>query len=167
MKDEESALTVEELRKILHYDPETGIFTWLVTKPGSACIGSRAGAIHSNGYRRIRISQRLYLAHRLAWFYMTTGWPPNLDHRNVDPDDNRWSNLRVAVSRSHNSANRRRQSNNTSGFKGVYKARARWRARIDVGGKRMNLGTFDTPEEAHAAYFNAASLYFGEFARAV
>lgn len=53
---------------------------------------------------------------------------------------------------------------NAAGFKGVNSIGKRWRARITVLGLRIDLGSYDTPEEAHAAYCAAARTYFGEFA---
>jgi hypothetical protein len=87
------------------------------------------------------------------------------DHR--DPArtlDNRRDNLRI-TDRLGNSLNRRRRSDNTSGFKGVDWKAGKWQARITVKGERRKLGRFDRPEDAFAAYCDAAKLYHGEFAR--
>jgi hypothetical protein len=78
--------------------------------------------------------------------------------------DNRRANLRLATV-SRNMANRGKPKNNTSGFKGVVKNRNRFRAEIRVNRQKINLGSFGTPEEAHAAYSADAVKYFGEFAR--
>lgn len=88
------------------------------------------------------------------------------DHANRDTLDNRRSNLRIA-SRSQNMHNRRAGRNNTSGFKGVcfYRPTGRWLAAIGINNYRHHLGFFDTPEQAHAAYCEAAAKYHGEFAR--
>lgn len=87
------------------------------------------------------------------------------DHRNGDRLDNRKSNLR-ACSRAENARNRPRQSNNTTGYKGVSKASAStFRAQIKVSGKKIYLGAFPTPEAAYAAYCEAAKQYHGEFFR--
>lgn len=89
-----------------------------------------------------------------------------VDHRSCDGLNNRRSNLRVA-DKSQNQHNKRRPKNNDSGFKGVdfYARDNAWRARIAVGGKRLELGKFDTPELAHAAYVRAAAEHHGDFAR--
>jgi hypothetical protein len=90
----ERLLMAEELRALLSYGQADGVFTWLV-KPGK-----RARAIAGNlyrGYRRIKIGPRFYAAHRLAWLWMTGEWPAaEIDHINMDRDDNRWCNLREA-----------------------------------------------------------------------
>jgi hypothetical protein len=88
-----------------------------------------------------------------------------VDHIDRDGLNNRRSNLRLAT-RSQNNANSRRRSDNASGFKGVmfYKPRGTWKAYINVDKRRINLGYYDTPELAHAAYIAAAHKHFGEFA---
>jgi hypothetical protein len=79
--------------------------------------------------------------------------------------DNRDSNLRLA-NRTQQQQNRRKQKNNTSGYKGVSwsKGSRKWTARIRVDGKYLYLGLFATAELAYAAYCAAARKYFGEFA---
>lgn len=90
----------------------------------------------------------------------------DIDHEDGDRMNCQRDNLRVAT-RSQNQGNRKLQSNNTTGFKGVskFKGRNKWFARITVNGKYNHLGSFDTPEDAHAAYCKAATEHFGEFAR--
>lgn len=158
------SLTAERLRQLLHYDPETGVFTRLVALGGrSGPVGSRCECLSPAGYVQIGVDRRTYPAHRLAWLYMTGAWPPNeVDHINGVRADNRWTNLRQAT-RSQNRANSRASYANRSGYKGVCRARCgRWRA--SLRGER--LGLFDTPEEASRAYFAAAQELYGEFARA-
>lgn len=92
-----------------------------------------------------------------------------VDHKNGDRLDNRRSNLRLATV-GENRRNSGLRSNNTSGYAGVHlfkqKVNNRWQARIaDPSGKRIGLGFFATPEEAASAWNEAASSYYGEFAR--
>lgn len=165
------ALTIERLKALLWYDPETGIFTFRIGTKGYAA-GSVAGVIcksshtKGGGYRKICINRRDYLAHRLAWFYHYGRWPSRLDHRDTDRDNNRIANLREANT-SQNGANRTKQCNNTSGFKGVtYHTKAgKWMAQISANGSPNYLGLFDTREAAHAAYRSAAARLHQEFAR--
>jgi hypothetical protein len=85
-----------------------------------------------------------------------------VDHIDLDGLNNRRSNLRFA-SPAQNSANRRKNSKNTSGYKGVCwnKAAQKWQASY----VRKYLGLFNTPEEAYNAYCLAASQRHGDFAR--
>src|SRR5690348_14306740 len=112
-------IELSELRAMLNYDPETGLFTWRHTGKGrKATVGS-----NSHGYVSIRLTVRGkkkgYLAHRLAWFYTYGEWPKNLiDHIDMNPANNAISNLREAT-HSTNKANRRAPANNSTGFKGV------------------------------------------------
>ena len=156
---------LEELQKILSYDPETGVFTWLAST-GTQGAGQIAGCIHSKGYLAIRFKKRLLYAHRLAWLFGTGEDPgaSTVDHINRRKDDNRIQNLRLATPQQQ-STNQPMQVNNTSGFKGVYfhKQANKWHARITSGGKLESLGLYATKEEAAAVYQKAATACFGEF----
>jgi HNH endonuclease len=153
------------LRALLHYDDQTGEFRWRKRMSPSIQPGDIAGTLDSQGYRRIVINGMLYRAHHLAWLYMRGKWCSLvIDHRDLDPSNNRWANLRCAT-RSQNSANRRVQRNNACGLKGVSPNRRGWCATIRKNGRIHYLGNFPTPREAHAAYAKAARKLFGEFAR--
>lgn len=166
--DASTSVSAERLRAVLKYEPDTGNLVWLVTTHGRGGLipaGSIAGLV-SKGRRYIGIDGRCYAAHRLAWFYMTGEWPVEIDHKDCDPLNNRWSNLRLAT-RSQNNANMLRQKRNTSGYKGVDwdKSRQQWRSQISVNGKRIMIGRFNDITTAAAAYRAAAEQHFGEFAR--
>lgn len=165
-KDREARLTVAEVRRLLRYEPDTGTFFWRIDT-NKISAGNIAGCRQSRGYWQIRINRRLYMAHRLAWLYVTGEWPKaNIDHINGDRSDNRFVNLRIATN-SQNAWNSRRRINNACGYKGVhYKKRLnKFVAQINVHGRVYHLGVFETPEGAHAAYCKAAKEHFGEFAR--
>jgi hypothetical protein len=161
-------LTHKRLKELLQYNPRTGVFTWLVNGRNQyQHKGKKAGGKNHNGHITIGIDGGRFLASRLAIFWMTGKRPPNLvDHANCDPADNRWSNLRLATY-SENLHNMR-MKNNKVGLKGVdfNPATGRYRARIKVNYYTLNLGRFDTAEEAHAAYIATAKKYSREFARA-
>ncbi|WP_299109769.1 HNH endonuclease [uncultured Bradyrhizobium sp.] len=159
------SLTPERLRGLLHYDPETGLFTWRVPRKGTGGMGSTAGRVNpGNGYVDICVDYRRYLAHRLAWLYMTGGWPKNdVDHRDRVRTNNAWSNLRAAT-RSQNLANASKPKDGATPFKGVQKNGKGWQAVITVRGVRKCLGTYVTPEKASDAYRRAALEMNGEFA---
>lgn len=159
--------TQSRLRALLAYDPETGAFTWRVSR-GRMCAGMVAGGRYSNGYQRIRVDGEEYLAHRLVWLYTDGAWPAaEIDHINGDRSDNRRANLRLAAGW-QNHANARLSKRNTSGFKGVSfdKRRGLWYAYIKKHGRMLNLGLYKTAEAAHAARLAKAKELFGDFARA-
>jgi hypothetical protein len=158
-------ITHARLCELLHYDEDTGEFRWLERVQTSIPRGAIAGSLDIQGYWRITIKGRHYQAHHLAWFYMEGNWCRTvIDHRDGDRSNNRWSNLRSAT-RSQSCANRGLNRNNTCGLKGVTPYRQQWRASIHKNRRKYHLGNFPTPEEAHAAYVNAARNLFGEFAR--
>lgn len=148
-------ITAEQLRSVLHYDPDTGVFTWIVSRP-KIRVGQVAGCLEGRGYRRICIDGRLYYAHRLAWLYVNGYWPSaEVDHKFGVRNDNRIGELREAT-HAQNCQNRRSaRLDNKSGLLGVCNDRGRPVAKITLDYKSMHLGTFDTPEDAHAAYLCA------------
>ena len=157
---------LEDAKKVLDYNPETGLFTWM-KKCGRQSAGTIAGAIEENGYCYIRVNKRARLAHRAAFAWVYGRWPINqIDHINGNKCDNRICNLREASSQ-QNAANTPRRKDNTSGFKGVRPAKTegKWWANIYVNGKIKYLGTYDSPELAHQAYLKAADIEFGSFAK--
>lgn len=159
-------LTLDRLNELLAYDAATGEFRWKVAR-SNLRAGSTAGTLDSQGYRQIKIDGVLYLAHRLAWRMVTGEMPPPfLDHRDNDPANIRFNNLRPA-SRKQNAANRLPNKNTAVGLKGVrtIKGCKTFRAVIGDGPDRTHLGTFKTAEEAHEAYCREAARRYGEFAR--
>ena len=159
-------ITHSELLKMVSYNPDTGEFTWLI-KPRNRECSPIAGTIDPYGYRKICLKQKIYRAHRLAWFYMHMAWPEGaIDHINGKRDDNRIGNLRIA-NHSQNQANSKVRANNKTGFKGIYlhKLSGLYMARVTVNRKSILVGYYKDPQEAHAAYIEAAKKYFGDFAR--
>lgn len=158
-------LTAERLKTVLCYEPETGHWYWLVTKRNIYPAGSRAGTTKLNGYVYVCIDRKLYLAHRLAWFYMTGGWPvDDIDHIDRNRQNNKWANLREAT-RAQNMANLTKHKDSISGYKGVswHKRGKKWHAQIRSNGTKFHLGLFSSKEEAYAAYVTAATKLHGEF----
>jgi hypothetical protein len=86
------------------------------------------------------------------------------DHIDGDKLNNQGLNLR-SVCHKENNQNRGMSKNNTSGYKGVTPYRGKFRAYIGVNKKNINLGAYDTPEEASLVYKEACSKYFGEYVR--
>jgi hypothetical protein len=85
-----------------------------------------------------------------------------VDHVNGDRLDNRRSNLRMC-SHAENMRNRKPHKNNTSGFPGVRRAGAKWRAEIYVDGAVVHLGLFDDANRAADVYRAASRRLHGEF----
>jgi hypothetical protein len=158
MPKAEDSISHERLKQVLSYDPDTGLFTWLVQLSPKAPAGTIAGCMHHTGYIQIRLYGLIYRAHRLAWFYMTGQWPENnIDHKNITRHDNRWDNLREAtpVINGHNQHLNGRKS--TTGLLGVKTQHGKFQAHIKAGGKNIHLGTFSSAESAQAAYLKAKS----------
>jgi hypothetical protein len=158
-------LPVVKVRELFDYDSNTGVLTWKVNFPNGRSIGSIAGHYDKiNGYRRLKFDGIKYLVHRLIWVHYYSDDPSSkfIDHINGIRDDNRIANLRL-VDDCENQWNAGATRKNKSGFRGVY-YRAPWGATIKVRGKYINLGFFETKEEAAEAYRVATLRYYGEFA---
>lgn len=147
-------ITQDRLKELLYYEPETGIFTRIVTQ-GHFVKGTIAGSADADGYIQITIDYVPYRSHRLAFLYMDGKLPSSkyqVDHRNGVRNDNRWENLRL-VNAAMNSQNVRNGSRiNANGFIGVLKKRGKFQARIWANGVFHHIGMFLTAQDAHAAY---------------
>ena len=154
-------ISQKELKRILHYCPETGVFTWLVSR-GRISVGTIAGATNNLGYCQIGINKTLHLAHRLAWLYMTGEFPSDqIDHLNHVRDDNAWPNLRGAT-QLINSRNTTKRSDNKSGIVGVcfVSRENKWLSFIHHDGKCIHLGYFNCITAAAIAR-KAAEIKYG------
>lgn len=158
-------ITQAELKHLLDYDPVTGVFTW-TTEAGlrRGTPGEVAGTKREDGRVLIKLKGKVYLAHRLACIWMDGVCPIYVDHRNRNPSDNSWKNLRKAT-KSENGANLKRDYG-TSRFKGVSwnSSRGKWAAHIRINYKKEHLGLFEDEREAATAYDKRAIEAFGEFA---
>lgn len=160
-------LTQAELKSQLHYEPESGIFTRLVSNHYMWKIGDVAGYKRKDGYISIRINKKLYLAHRLAWLYVYGEFPKvGIDHIDGNPSNNSIQNLRNA-NQSQNCCNARLRTDNTSGHKGVTWTHKilKWRAECYLSGKKYQIGYFYSLEEAVKARNNFTMKLHGEFFR--
>lgn len=149
-------LTQARLKELFSYDSQTGIFKRLVNV-GPAKAGVYKSRPNSTGYFRVCIDGRSYLLHRLAWLYTHGEWPVMLlDHIDGDTKNNKLANLR-SCTHLENSQNTSKKARCRSGFRGVYgpTSAGRWTASIGINYKQIRLGTFDTKEQAHAAYLEA------------
>lgn len=159
--------SIDELKTVFRYDPETGLISWLKPPRGFRTPNGAAGTVNKSGYVVIGRKPNFFTAHRLAWALHTGEWPQGqIDHINGIRNDNRWVNLRLATGR-QNKQNSPLPAHNTSGFKNVHwdKNRNRWYAKvIDNNGKRhssFHLKIEDAVKEAE----RMRALYHGDFAR--
>ena len=150
LNNNKNMLTYERLREVLEYDPDQGVFKWLVNRSRTAKVGWVAGCKRSDEYIFIMINGKSYAAHRLAWLYMTGEWPVDqIDHYDHIKYNNRFYNLREATQQENNK-NWSKRIDNTSGITGInwYKQTNKWVAQIQHNGKKKHLGYFDNIEEA-------------------
>ena len=138
------------LEEALSYNKRTGLFTWTKTISNRVSIGDVCSTINKAGYIAIMVSKKLYLGHRLAWYFTYGKFPTKeIDHINRVKTDNRIENLREVTS-SENSRNMPITKRNNSGTIGVswYKSRQKWRATIMNNNKQIHLGYFDNKNDA-------------------
>jgi hypothetical protein len=155
---------IEELKKLLHYEPDTGLFRRKICRPGFRA-GSAVGTLHHTGYIRVQINKRLLMAHRLAWafYYNQDPGDMHIDHIDENKSNNKIVNLRLA-SHALNNAYAGPQKNNKLGVKGVTFSDDKFRVMIRKNKKQYYLGRYDTIEEASNVHWAAAEELFGEFA---
>jgi len=147
----------ETLKNALEYDSNTGVFVRLISGRGrNSRIGDVAGMVDKDGYIRISILGKKYQAHRLAWLYVYGKWPDmHIDHINGVREDNRIENLRdVDMTTNIQNLKKAMISNKSCGLLGVsFDAnRKKFRAQIKYEGRKISIGMFDSPEDAHQAY---------------
>ena len=147
---EAEMITQDRLHELFEYDGNN--LVWKVRK-GRAHAGCIAGHGRSDGYRRVKVDQIFYYAHRLIWLYVTGEMPPEeIDHIDGNPSNNRIGNLR-AVDRRTNCLNVAKPIHNTSGICGVYldKRDNKWNSRIQVDSVTIHLGRFNNIFDAACA----------------
>lgn len=166
------SISWERAREIFDYNPITGIVTWKnpIRKRGPRINpGDRAGTCHSkNGRRTISVEGVSYFESRFIWFWMTGRDPGHLkvDHRDGDPSNGKWDNLRLATSKQNNA--NKKSCHSSTGYKGVVRlvsptGLVRYMAQIGYDYRNYYLGKFATPKEAHERYMQEAKKLFGEF----
>ena len=159
-------IDAKQVRTLFSYDPETGILT-NSTGRGRASNGCESGTVHLGGagrrgkaYRRVHLGDTFIYTHRIIWVMMTGEQPKEVDHKDGDGLNNKWENLRN-VDHKTNGKNQKVHNTNTSGTAGVsYRTENRkWRARIMVNEKAINLGTFHDKGDAILARKLAEQKY--------
>lgn len=156
------------LKSRLLYAPKKGVFYWVSPPQTHAeLLGEEAGAIQRGPkpYHVIQLDGVKYKRGRLAFMFVEGRWPKDcIDHINGDSVDDSWENLReaTATENSWNHKTRAKKSNLPMGVRS--NKSGRFSARIGHHGSQIQIGTFDTEEEAKQAYSNARVKYYGEFA---
>lgn len=180
MKKQE--LTQELLKELLFYDPDIGVFTWK-ERPLSMFELQVKGNTWNSRFKEkqagcisriksnvqvcinIKVLSNKYTGHELAYLYMTGSFPEfHIDCIDGDYTNLKYKNIRsCGFSDTQNKKSSLRKDNKSTGFIGVKKYYNKFIARIRTNGKTIHLGTFNTPEEAHAAYVNAKRQISPEF----
>jgi hypothetical protein len=167
-----STLTVDDVKEVLKYDPDTGELFW--TEKGGQWVykdnkyeyklmpaGTVGKFTHNLSYRMVWVMGRLYMAHRVIWLLHTGRWPEGvIDHIDGDGLNNKASNLRD-VSHKANLRNTKKRREGNANPVGVTYLKGRkkrpWLAVTFAGGKRVRLGTYSTVQEAETVVKNAES----------
>ena len=152
-------LTQKVLKDLLHYDPDTGIFTWKFrhvdyfssegsykswnTKYANKIAGSKLYSDKNKTiYLKIGIFGKPYLAHRLSYLYIEGEFPSDeIDHNNGNGLNNKWYNLQK-ITHQNNQRNRSVNINNKTGIMGIRKHRNKFESSITVNSKYIYLGVF-------------------------
>jgi HNH endonuclease/AP2 domain len=149
--------TLEELKEVLYYHPESGDFVWIAPPINKKyLLGKQAGKFQ-DGYLMVRTFWHALYAHHLAWFYINGVWPTSeMDHINGNSLDNRIANLRLAnrFQNVQNNISRAKLSNLPRGVR-IEHSTGKYVASIRAYKARHHLGTFSSAEEAGAAYLAA------------
>lgn len=164
-----ATLTQTDVKRRFNYDLLTGLLTWCIRPSNNTQIGMRAGSFIYDKTktvpkrRHVTIDGCTYKEHQIIWLWMTGKWPLMIDHKDGDPFNNKWRNLRLAT---HTGNNLNRRNCRPGRLKWTYPADGgRYRARVSLLGRRYNLGVFDTEQEAHDVACTAAQQLHGQFAR--
>ena len=122
--------------------------------------GTALGHKIKNGYCLASVDYKIYKLHRLIWLWHFGRFPKgHLDHIDCNPGNNKIENLREANTSQNMQNQQKPRKNNKCGFQGVCKNGTRFRAALWLDGKRIHIGYFDTPEQAHKAYVEAKRKY--------
>lgn len=146
------SLTTDMLHELFYY--EEGKLFWKVDRK-RVKAGDEAGRVDHKGYKQVMINYKNYQAHRLIYILVHGHIPHKLrvDHIDGDPSNNNIENLR-AVTDGENQHNQRK----ARGYS-FCKRKNKYHAQIKVAGKTINIGYFDTEEEAREAYLEAKKKY--------
>jgi hypothetical protein len=159
-KPTEKELTQSRAKELFDYDPVTGALTWKARTSRRISVGDVAGHNTCQGYIAVRVDRDLLLAHRVIWMYVHGRFPcGDLDHIDGNGRNNALHNLREC-NRPENLQNTTLRKDNKLGVTGVYKAldTGKFKAEITAYGIKKRLGSFDSVDQARAAYVRAKKV---------
>lgn len=154
------------LKELLEYDGEIGALRWKVSRGGKH-PGDIAGHRHHSGYYDVRVNDKLYQLHRIIWILVTGENIPEgmeVDHEDGDLSNNFFHNLRLSTV-NQNAHNKSNYCSNTTGVKGVGWHKGKLRGRIQINGKQIHVGYFDSLEEAEIEMKRIRNKLHKDFAR--
>lgn len=160
-------LTYQQAANALAYDPFTGLLTWRSPTNKRLVPGSVAGSKGTNGYIRIKMIGKTYLAHRVAWLIHYGTWPTGqIDHKDGCRQNNAITNLRDSTP-SQNQHNQALRMTNKSGVKGVSwnPELQKWHVQVTLNRKVHNGGHYECLAEATDVATTLRNKLHGEFAR--
>jgi hypothetical protein len=146
------------LKSMFSYNPETGDIARVKDSNGRTCHDKHCGHITANGYLRLNVGGTGIMAHRVIWFLYYNKWPSGeIDHINGIRNDNRIVNLRDI---NHRVNNQNRTKNREGKIPGYWYDvfHEKYKSEIYVNHKKIALGTYETKEEAIAAYCAAVQV---------
>jgi HNH endonuclease len=158
---------LDRLKELFTYDSESGQLIARISRKGPLKAGMPVGSLTNKGYLNTKVDGKHYPVSRIIWKLLTGEDPGDsvVDHIDMNKLNNRFSNLRLATG-AENNCNCRARSHNSSGLKGVKRRPCgTYYAYIRLGANHRYLGTYQTKEEAHAAYCRAAAELHGQYAR--
>lgn len=160
-------MTQERLKEALSYNKEDGKFRWNISKVGRK-FGKEVGCKLNSGAIQIMLDYKKYLAHKLAFLYVEGYIPDEVDHKDGNPSNNCWENIR-ACTKSQNLRNRKIMPTSKTGVKNVHyrKDRNSYVVSLYLNNKRTFISSHKSIEDANAAATLARNKYHGEFARHV
>ena len=152
----------ETVRKLFHYDAESGMLLWRNGNGRNVKPWQQAKAPNGHGYYTVKIDGTSYSVHRLIWLYVHGNFPDKyIDHKNRIRNDNRLCNLRD-VNTTDNAQNISLPSHNKSGYIGVswIKSHNCWTVYVKVNKKNKWLGYYKNLDDAIAARKEGEKQYY-------
>lgn len=155
-------LTQERVKELFDY--RDGELIWLCDNPPNYMKGKPAGWVTVSGYKETKIDGYCAKVHRLIFLYHHGYTPPEVDHIDGDKLNNKVENLRAAT-KSQNQRNRKINTNNKSGVKGVSWSTSskKWIVQLSDGNSQKVYGRFKDLSEAKACADKVREQLHGEF----